>query len=556
MMRMVVLLFPMMFLFMMLMYSFLLTSNMSVFVDLHLFFHNSFTMNYTFIFDFVSSSFATVVCLISFSVFWFANEYMSEDKDNYRFIWMLFLFVLSMLALIFSQSLFSLLVGWDGLGITSFILIIYYENNNSLWSGFLTLMINRLGDVIIMSSLFLLLYKGSTMLYIPYLNYSAQLLLVFYMIAALTKSAQYPFSAWLPAAMAAPTPVSALVHSSTLVTAGIYLIIRLLINLPIVPDNSMLLMLGSMTCLLGGICAMGEYDIKKLIALSTLSQLGVMMFSIGLGMISLSLFHLYSHAMFKALLFIVAGHILMLTYGVQDLRQVGGVLKGYPILSSVFMVTSFCLMGMPFMTGYFSKHLLMELCMISNVNMFSVLVMVVSAMISAAYMTRFMKILIFSPSFPSILSSHKVKSSSYIPMVILFLMSIQFGEIFLMMDYNHWESPILSKFLSLTVFLLMFLGIMMGLLWKINNSLVRWCLMSMFFLNPSSKQVINMITKSSNCMVVLDSGWLEPYSFLKKSNIYLMKHINLNFIWPMSSFNFMQNLLVFIITILWILYIY
>jgi len=209
---------------------------------------------FSFIFDKIRVSFRMVVTLISGRVFFFASKYMEEDPFATRFIWILLSFVISINFLIFSGSIFFLLLGWDGLGITSFALIIYYERGESQRAGFQTLIINRIGDVIIVLAFFLMVCGGQFTVFRlgDKFFYSSGCVLLL-CIAALTKRAQFPFRSWLPAAIAAPTPVSALVHSSTLVTAGIFIVIRLRHRTTLRPAIcSVLLLCGSVTCLLGG----------------------------------------------------------------------------------------------------------------------------------------------------------------------------------------------------------------------------------------------------------------------------------------------------------------
>jgi len=291
--------------------------------------------------------------------------------------------------LTFSGSLLILLLGWDGLGITSFALIIYYQRKDREAAGFLTLMINRLGDALIVISTFLFISAHSLTFY----SLEQSSFLIFLLIvAALTKRAQYPFSCWLPAAMAAPTPVRALVHSSTLVTAGIFLIIRLSQVIPLREDvKNVLIFLGAITCLLGGWAATKENDLKKIIALSTLSQLGVIVFSLGLGYTNLALFHLFTHALFKALLFLAAGNVLIASFGEQDIRTLGRVGLRIPFTVIMFNVRSLCLVGAPFTRAFFSKHLILELTAMRTINSFSVIIIIVATVFTAQYVIRVLK---------------------------------------------------------------------------------------------------------------------------------------------------------------------
>ena len=260
-------------------------------------------------------------------------------------------------------------------------------------AGFQTQIINRVGDVIIVLSFFLLCCRGQFTVFRlrdkVFYNSGVVLLLS---LAALTKRAQFPFRSWLPAAMAAPTPVSALVHSSTLVTAGIFILIRLRHRTPLCPTTSRLLLLcGSVTCLLGGWAATFENDIKKVIALSTLRQLGVIVFSLGINFPALGLFHLYTHALFKALLFLAAGHILIITWGSQDLRQIGGVGLRIPFTSLMFTVRRLCLVAAPFTRAFYSKHLILELMLSVPVNMVRFLIMGAATFITGKYVFRTLK---------------------------------------------------------------------------------------------------------------------------------------------------------------------
>jgi len=231
------------------------------------------------------------------------------------------------------------------LGITSFLLVIYYKNRKSLGSSLITALTNRVGDAFLLVVLGLILYQPK----------GVHLWVVLLILTAITKRAQWPFGSWLPAAMAAPTPVRALVHSSTLVTAGVYLLLRF-------NDVSMewLTPFGSLTLLVAGLAARGEVDIKKIVALSTLSQLGVMAVSLGLSYKSLTFFHLITHAMFKALLFICVGVGIHTIYGTQDIRQFNCMSHLTPGTRSLLCVGALALVGFPFMSGFYSKDSILE----------------------------------------------------------------------------------------------------------------------------------------------------------------------------------------------------
>lgn len=244
-----------------------------------------------------------------------------------------------------------------------------------------------------MSVIFFYVLAGSTLL----CNYPYEFVLPIiwlFGLASLTKRAQYPFSAWLPAAMAAPTPVSALVHSSTLVTAGVYIIIRAGVSINIEETlSSLFLFCGRITSLIGGLCATQENDLKKIVAFSTLRQLGIMVFCLGLYSPSLALLHLYTHAIFKAMLFLVAGFILIQSFGVQDIRLLGSITKNNSILLVFLNTSTICLIGIPFLRAYYSKHAILNLIIRSTLNIIAVAVMIVAVILSRVYIIRILKAL-------------------------------------------------------------------------------------------------------------------------------------------------------------------
>nr|YP_010429310.1 NADH dehydrogenase subunit 5 [Glossodoris acosti]USQ67489.1 NADH dehydrogenase subunit 5 [Glossodoris acosti] len=512
----------------------LMNFNETTIMEVELFNLSSSSFSLMLILDKISISFSMVVTLISGSVFMFSHKYMEEDPFSSRFIWILLSFVISMNFLIFSGSIFFLLLGWDGLGITSFALIIYYESKESQLAGFQTLMINRIGDVIIVLSMFLFLIEGQFTFFSmnDSMFYGSGVVLMF-CIAALTKSAQFPFSSWLPAAMAAPTPVSALVHSSTLVTAGIFLIIRLSYNLSLSQNIcTFLLLCGSLTCLLGGWAATYENDIKKIIALSTLSQLGVMIFSLGMNFPSLSLFHLYTHALFKALLFLAAGHILMVTFGVQDIRMMGGVGMMMPMTCVMFNISSLCLVGAPFMSAFYSKHVILEKMFMSSINLFSMLTMIFATMFTAKYVFRTLKAISWGKTSMFLLSSC---SNIYttVPVLILSLGAIMGGKLILSMEIFDLESVFLPKFEGLIINFITFIGLIYGVL-ENEKKKRSYILSTLFFLTP----LVYGSTKPFSCLLskmkILDNGWIEPYYLLKKEIYWWGSKLTQEGFWPNS----------------------
>uniref|UniRef100_A0A903XVV2 NADH-ubiquinone oxidoreductase chain 5 n=1 Tax=Anopheles gambiae TaxID=7165 RepID=A0A903XVV2_ANOGA len=346
----------------------------------------------TFLFDWMSLMFMSFVLLISSLVIFYSNQYMEEDYNINRFILLVLMFVMSMMMLIISPNLISILLGWDGLGLVSYCLVIYFQNVKSYNAGMLTALSNRIGDVALLLAIAWMLNYGSWnyIFYLDMMKNNIEMMIIggLVMLAAMTKSAQIPFSSWLPAAMAAPTPVSALVHSSTLVTAGVYLLIRFNDVLMNWWMAQFLLLVSGLTMFMAGLGANFEFDLKKIIALSTLSQLGLMMSILSMGFYKLAFFHLLTHALFKALLFMCAGSIIHNMKNSQDIRMMGSLSMSMPLTCSCFNVANLALCGMPFLAGFYSKDLILEMVMLSYVNVFSFFLFFFSTGLTVCYSFR------------------------------------------------------------------------------------------------------------------------------------------------------------------------
>nr|WFP43247.1 NADH dehydrogenase subunit 5 [Callimenellus fumidus] len=364
-----------------------------VFIEWELFNLNSSSVVMTLLLDWMSLIFMGFVMFISSLIIYYSGEYMYGDINIKRFIILVLLFVLSMIFLIISPNIISILLGWDGLGLVSYCLVIYYQNLKSYNAGMLTALSNRIGDVALLMVIAWMLNVGSWN-YIYYVNEVSNekwgvVVVVLIILAAGTKSAQIPFSAWLPAAMAAPTPVSALVHSSTLVTAGVYLLIRFS-NLiySYVQVMNFLVVIAMLTMFMSGVGANLEYDLKKIIALSTLSQLGLMMGTLGVGESKMAFFHLLTHALFKALLFMCAGAVIHNMSNCQDIRLMGGLSWYMPITTGCFNIANLALCGMPFLAGFYSSDLILEYVMLSNLNIFIFFLFMFSTGLTVCYSLR------------------------------------------------------------------------------------------------------------------------------------------------------------------------
>jgi len=307
-----------------------------------------------FLFDFIRIFFCSSVMIISGSVLLFNSSYIEREKFSNRFTLIVLIFIIRIMLLIFSPRIIRLLLGWDGLGVSSYLLVCFYSREKSFNARILTALTNRLGDVLILIFISFNTSPGIfNFLHFSFSNYNGYFFIPLILVAAITKRAQIPFSAWLPAAIAAPTPVSALVHSSTLVTAGVYLLVRF--NFAIYSWFSWIIWVGAITTVIAGLAALIELDIKKIIALSTLRQLGIIIFTLGLGEPGLCWLHLIRHAYFKAILFIGAGSIIHTIKDYQDLRKIGSWAKRNQFISRIYIRGSMRLCGMPFLRGFFFK---------------------------------------------------------------------------------------------------------------------------------------------------------------------------------------------------------
>lgn len=479
----------------------------------------------TFIIDPWGTLFSSIVLLISANVIFFSSTYIGSDIFIPRFIILVLLFVLSINLLIFIPHLIILLIGWDGLGITSFILVIYYQNPKSLAAGIFTALSNRIGDVILLISIAWRLNQGHWNITNIWSSPFSQATALLIIIAAMTKRAQIPFSRWLPAAMAAPTPVSALVHSSTLVTAGVFLLIRFYNFLSRTPwFNTLLLFIATITILIAGIAATIETDLKKIIALSTLSQLGVMMAALGLGLQLLALFHLITHALFKALLFICAGSMIHFHDHGQDLRTTGNLALGNPITASCITIANLALCGSPFLAGFYSKDMILELSAFHPSNSVILFIFFIATGLTAAYSARFSVNLLWRErkNVPiSRLNDQDWNLST--PMLVLTSGAVVGGATINWILIAPYAHPILPPALKLVPLLATILGatIALSLSTTISTSpatltkypVTAFSSVKIWFLTPLTTQSLLKLPflSSHHRLKSLDQGWSEIF---------------------------------------------
>nr|AUN27898.1 NADH dehydrogenase subunit 5 [Conocephalus differentus] len=417
--------------------------NLSLMIEWELFNLNSCSVVMTFLFDWMSLLFMSFVLFIASLVIYYSDEYMSGDLTMNRFIMLVLMFVLSMMFLIISPNLISILLGWDGLGLVSYCLVIYYQNVKSYNAGMLTALSNRIGDVALLMAIAWMLNFGSWnyIYYLDTMNESNVMIIIAVLVclAAMTKSAQLPFSSWLPAAMAAPTPVSALVHSSTLVTAGVYLLIRFNVVITSGELGKFMLLISGLTMFMAGLGANFEFDLKKIIALSTLSQLGLMVSILAMGFPNLAFFHLLTHALFKALLFMCAGAIIHNMKNCQDIRFMGSLFQQMPLTSMCFHVSNLALCGIPFLAGFYSKDMILEISLLSNLNMLSFFLYYFSTGLTVSYSFRLIYYSMIGDF--NFLSLHSLHDDNWIMlrgMLLLMLMAV-FGGC--LMSWILFPSP-------------------------------------------------------------------------------------------------------------------
>lgn len=473
-----------------------------------------------FVLDSLRLRFSNTVCLIAGSVIMFSSSYIAHDPFLKRFTWLVMLFVLSINFLVFIPSLPALLLGWDGLGIVSFALVIYYQNTKSLGAGMLTILANRVGDVIILLSVGILVLTGYWRILMPWDFYLSSWLAFCILVAGITKSAQIPFSAWLPAAMAAPTPVSALVHSSTLVTAGVFLFIRFypaLIKWDFFRPT--LLLISVLTLLIAGIAANYENDLKKVIALSTLRQLGVIIISLGIGLPYLALFHLYTHALFKALLFLCAGTIIHARSNNQDLRYSGLIALHLPFTVTCINIANLSLCGAPFLSGFYSKDLILEYSLLAPTNAFIVLLIFLATGMTSAYSLRLSFATLWGPSQGASLHAKQEKDLYINSATALLAFCAILGGTFLQSIFFHFDPicPILpSAHKGLTIFVVLSGLLLASFFWDKDFNpkapgKTSFFFNTMWLLAPLSSQPLTKgaILFGTSAMKAVDQGWLE-----------------------------------------------
>jgi NADH-ubiquinone oxidoreductase chain 5 len=405
--------------------------------------NESFNMVWNFQFDSLTVSMLIPVLIISSLVHFYSIGYMSHDPHNQRFFSYLSLFTFMMIILVTGNNYLLMFVGWEGVGVCSYLLVSFWFTriaaNQSSLSAFLT---NRVGDAFLMIGMFIILWSLGNLDYsvvfslAPYINENIITIIgICLLIGAMAKSSQVGLHIWLPMAMEGPTPVSALIHAATMVTAGVYLLIR---SSPLIEYSSTVLLiclwLGAITTVFSSLIGLFQQDIKKIIAYSTMSQLGMMVIAIGLSSYNVALFHLINHAFYKGLLFLGAGAVIHAVADNQDLRKYGGLISFLPLTYSVILIASLSLVAFPFMTGFYSKDFILESAYgqyhFSSINVY--VIAVIGAIFTTLYSVKVIYLtFLTNPNGPvnSYRNAHESDIFISLPLVVLAVFSIYFGYI-------------------------------------------------------------------------------------------------------------------------------
>jgi len=397
-------------------------------------------------FDSLTVSMLIPVLIVSSLVHLYSIGYMSHDPHNQRFFSYLSLFTFMMIILVTADNFLLMFVGWEGVGVCSYLLVSFWFTriaaNQSSISAFLT---NRVGDAFLTIGMFGILWSYGNLDYntvfslTPYYNENIVTIIgICLLIGAMAKSSQVGLHVWLPMAMEGPTPVSALIHAATMVTAGVYLLIRVS---PLIEYSSLVLLLclwlGAITTVFSSLIGLFQQDIKKVIAYSTMSQLGMMVIAVGLSSYNIALFHLINHAFYKGLLFLGAGAVIHAVADNQDFRRYGGLISYLPLTYSVMLIASLSLVAFPFMTGFYSKDFIIESAFgkyyISSITVYYIAI--IGAMFTTLYSVKVLYLtFLTNPNGPIVnykqkYAAHESDIFMSLPLIILAVFSIIFGYI-------------------------------------------------------------------------------------------------------------------------------
>ena len=434
-----------------------------------------FIVSWSFLFDSITVIMLIVITLISSLVHIYSIKYMENDPHHPRFMSYLEIFTFFMLVLVTADNLIQMFLGWEGVGFASYLLInFWYTRLAANQSAIKALITNRVGDFGLSLGIFLIfwlfnsveysvifslspLLENQFLIFMGFKVHSLTLIAIFLFIGSVGKSAQLGLHTWLPDAMEGPTPVSALIHAATMVTAGVFLMIRFS---PLLEFSStilfVLIIFGSLTAFFAAATGVFQNDLKRVIAYSTCSQLGYMIFSCGMSCYDVSLFHLSNHAFFKALLFLSAGSVIHAVSNEQDMRRMGSLLRFMPVTYSVMLIGSLALVGFPFLTGFYSKDFILELAQVSNYSnlqisyiSFACWLGSISVFFTSFYSFRLIFLTFINNTNLNRISFFTIHESSIImlfPLIVLGVGSIFIGyltrDLFVGFGTNFWASSI------------------------------------------------------------------------------------------------------------------
>ncbi|MBD8084131.1 NADH-quinone oxidoreductase subunit L [Chryseobacterium caseinilyticum] len=426
---------------------------------------NGIQINFGFLIDQLSLMMVMIITGIGSLIHLYSIGYMSHDKGFYKFFTYLNLFIFSMLLLVMGSNYLILFIGWEGVGLCSYLLIgFWYTNEEYGKAARKAFIMNRIGDLALLIGIFMIASQTNAIDYLSIKQNAGQFeldgtIIIFItaslFIGATGKSAQVPLYTWLPDAMAGPTPVSALIHAATMVTAGIYLVVRSNFLFTLAPTvQGGILFIGFLTAALAGFYALRQNDIKKVLAYSTVSQLGFMFIALGLGAYTTAMFHVMTHAFFKALMFLGAGSVIHAMSNEQDMRFMGGLKKYIPITHFTFLIGTLAISGFPLLSGMISKDEILVAAFAKNPVYWVILFLLAAT--TAAYMFR-LYYLTFHGEFRGTEEQkhhlHESPSTMTLPLIVLAVLSVLGGFINLPHFIGHghyaklmeWLKPVLTE---------------------------------------------------------------------------------------------------------------